>query len=69
MPYSHETAHIDLNLHCDHLTRKGRGINLSLIEPAHEIMVLFILRKLTIQTRLRSHLLGQDVCFFVGSFV
>ena len=28
------------------------------IEPSHEIMVLFVLRKLILQTRMRSHSLG-----------
>ena len=31
------------------------------IEPSHEIMVLFVLRKLILQTRMRSHPLGLDV--------
>ena len=30
-------------------------------EPSHEIMVLFALRKLILQTRMRSHPLGLDV--------
>ena len=30
----------------------------SLFEPAHEIMVLFVLRKLILQTRMRSHPVG-----------
>ena len=38
-------------------------------EPAHEIMVLFVLRKLIIQTRMRSHPVGLDVWFLVGPFV
>ena len=33
-------------------------------EPSHEIMVLFVLRKLILQTRMRSHLMGLDVRFF-----
>ena len=33
-------------------------------EPAHEIMVLFVLRKLIIQTRMRSQLVGLDVWFW-----
>ena len=35
------------------------------IEPFHEIMVFFVLRKLILQTRLRSHPVGLDVWFFV----
>ena len=35
-------------------------------EPCHEIMVLFALRKLIIQTRMRSHPVGLDVSFLVG---
>ena len=38
------------------------------IEPCHEIMVLFVLRKLILQTRIRSHPVGLDV-WFVGPFV
>ena len=38
-------------------------------EPAHEIMVLFVLRKLILQTRMRSHPTGLDVPFLVGPFV
>ena len=31
------------------------------IEPEHEIMALFVLRKLILQTRMRSHPVGLDV--------
>ena len=37
-------------------------------EPSHEIMVLFVLRKLILQTCMRSHPVGLDVWFSVGSF-
>ena len=37
--------------------------------PADEIMVLFILRKLILQTSMRSHPVGLVVWFLVGSFV
>ena len=30
-------------------------------EPAHEIMVLFVLRKLILQTRMHSYPVGLDV--------
>ena len=33
-------------------------------EPCHEIMVLFVLRKLILQTGMRSHHMGLDVCCF-----
>ena len=42
----------------------GIMINLkktSLFEPAHEIMVLFVLRKLILQTRMRGHPVGLAV--------
>ena len=39
------------------------------IEPAHEIMALRILRKLILQTGMRSHTVGIDVWFLVGLFV
>ena len=32
-------------------------------------MVLFVLRKFIIQTRMRSHPLGLDVCFLVGPYI
>ena len=35
-----------------------------LIEPRHEIMALFILRKLILQMRMRSHPVRPDVWFF-----
>ena len=38
-------------------------------EPAHEIMVLFILRNLNLQTHMRWHPVGLDVWFLVGPFV
>ena len=38
-------------------------------EPAHEIMALFVLRKLILQTRMPSHPVGLDVWFFVKPFV
>ena len=41
----------------------------ALLEPAHEIMVLFILRKLILQTCMCIHPVGLDVWFFVGPFV
>ena len=40
-----------------------------LTEPAHEIMVLFCLRKLILQTRMCSHPVGLEVGFLVGPFV
>ena len=39
------------------------------IEPAHEIMVLFVLRKLILQMHMRSHPVGLDVWFLLGLFV
>ena len=46
-------------------------LNLPLAEndPAHEIIVLFALRKLILQTQMRSHPVGLDVLFLVGPFV
>ena len=37
-------------------------------EPAHEIMVFFVPRKFILQMRMRSHPMGLDVWFLVGSF-
>ena len=38
-------------------------------EPCHEIIVRFVLCKLILQTRMRSHPMRLDVWFLVGSFV
>ena len=38
-------------------------------ESSHEIMVLSVLRKLILQTRMGSHPVGLDVWFLVGHFV
>ena len=38
-------------------------------EPAHEIMILFILRKFILQTCMRSHPVVLDVWFLDGPFV
>ena len=40
-----------------------------LFEPYHEIMILFVLRKLVLQTQMRSHPVGLDVWFLVWAFV
>ena len=42
-----------------------RGSN----EPSREIMALFVLSKLILQTRMRSHPVGLDVWFLVGPFI
>ena len=39
------------------------------IEPCHEIMVLFVLRNLNLQMRIHIHPVGLDVWFLVGPFV
>ena len=38
-------------------------------EPAHEVMALFVLRKLILQTRICSHPVELDVWCLVGPFV
>ena len=38
-------------------------------EPSHEIMILFVLSKLILQTRMHSHPVGLDVWFLVGPLV
>ena len=38
-------------------------------EPAHEIMPFFVLRKLILQTHMRSHAVGLDVWFVIGPLV
>ena len=42
---------------------------MSTFEPSHEIMALFVLRKLIFQTCMRSHPVALDVGFLVGPFV
>ena len=42
--------------------------NRTWFEPAHEIMVLFFLRKPIFQTRMRSHPVWLDVLILVGPF-
>ena len=41
----------------------------SIFEPSHEIMVLFVLCKLILQTLMCSHPVGLEVWFLVGPFV
>ena len=46
------------------------GVGEQSSEPPHEIMVLIVLRKLILQTRMRSHPVGLDVwCFESLTFV
>ena len=40
-----------------------------LSEPCHKNMVFFVLRKLILQTHMRTHPVGLDVRFLVGPFV
>ena len=42
---------------------------MKLIEPAQEIMALFVPWKLILQTRMPNHPVGLDVWFLVGPFV
>ena len=37
------------------------SLEILLLEPTHEIMVLFVLRKLIIETCMRSHPVGLEV--------
>ena len=41
----------------------------SINEPTYEIMALFVLHKLNLQTHMRSYPVGLDVWFLVGPFV
>ena len=43
--------------------------NISINEPCHEIMVLFVLRKIILQMHMRSNPVGLDVWFLIGPFV
>ena len=44
------------------------GTRIVINKPSHEIMVLFVLRKLILQTCMHSHPIGLDVQFLVGPF-
>ena len=49
------------------IARKGHNQRSN--KPAHEIMVLSVLRKYILQTRMHSHPVGLNVWFSVGPFV
>ena len=62
--------------HCRRLAKENLLIFLKFFllylyenEPFHEIMALIALRKLNLQTRMHSHLMGLHVWFSVRSFV
>ena len=48
---------------------KSRRLTSLTMEPSHEIMVLFILCKLILQTPMCSHAVGLDVWFLVRPFI
>ena len=48
---------------CDHLAEGRENYSTCISEPSHEIMVRFVLRKLFLQTRMRSHPVGLYVYF------
>ena len=53
-------------------TRKLRKSSIrwrKILKPCHEIMVLFVLRKLILETCIRSHPVRLGVWFLVGPFV
>ena len=64
----HEAAHIWYTGSSDHVCSYTVD-QIRLKEPAHEIMALFVLRKLILQTRMNSHPMGLDFWFLVGLFV
>ena len=51
--------------HCEQIVRG----NYCIIEPSHEIMALFVLHKLILQTCIRSHPVGLDVWFLFRPFI
>ena len=53
----------------DHMCIRPYAYDPDLNESVHEIMVLFVLRKFILQTRMRSYPVGLDVWYFVGPFV
>ena len=46
-----------------------RYLGITVNEPSHEIIALFVLRKLILQTCMHSHSVGLDIWFLVGPFV
>ena len=77
VPHSHELAHLfsmllvfpeETNRLILDLFIKGWKNIYNIFEPAHEIMVLFVLHKFILQTCMHSHPMGLDVWFLVGLF-
>ena len=62
-----------LKLHCLNNSAIFSGFCIfqitTVFEPSHEIMVLFVLHRLILQTHMHSHPVGLDVSFWVGPFV
>ena len=56
-------------IECLNYWKVYQNISSVLFEPAHEIMALFILRKLILQTRMRSHPVELNVWVLVWLFV
>ena len=59
----------DLRLCCSHMAKTGFLMTWLKFEPAHEIMVVFVLRKLILQRCMLSHPVGLNVWLFVGPFL
>ena len=62
--YTIAHAHLQINEGLDGVYRL-----MALFEPCHAIMALFVLRKLILQTRMRSHPEGLDAWYLVRPFV
>ena len=63
-------CHVAAHLHRSSVKLKRQNIiRDTWNEPTHEIMALFVLRKLILQTRMRCHPVWLDVWFLVGPFV
>ena len=57
-------THIIITLTVSLSLKQFHSVILCLFGPCHEIMALFILRKLILQTPMRSHPVGLDVLIF-----
>ena len=54
---------------CQGRDKMAGNLSFNIYESSHEIMVLFVLRKLILQMPMRSHPVGLDVWFFGRPFV
>ena len=64
--YQCQVQQLDKPLTLRNILSVDSVISVKTYEPSYEIMALFVLRKLILQTHMRSHPVGLDVWFLVG---